>query len=300
MSHRVSVITPSFNQGQFIERAIQSVLSQDIADVEYAVFDGGSSDGTVDILKRYESKLRWVSEKDRGQADAINKGLRATSYEVIGWLNSDDIYYPGAIPAVCSFFDSHPNVDVVYGDAYHIDEQDRIIEPYYTETWDLERFKDVCYLCQPAVFFRRRIVGRFGMLDERLRYCMDYEYWLRLALGGAEFAYLQRVLAGSRLYAETKTLGARVRVHREINDMMRRRLGRVPDRWLFNYAHAVVETKGFCRDERLRFVAALTAVSLYASVRWNRGVSWDVLRTTSRWIRGNASTSLREMFTRSR
>ena len=300
MSHRVSVITPSFNQGQFIERAIQSVLSQDIADVEYAVFDGGSSDGTVDILKRYESKLRWVSEKDRGQADAINKGLRATSYEVIGWLNSDDIYYPGAIPAVCSFFDSHPNVDVVYGDAYHIDEQDRIIEPYYTETWDLERFKDVCYLCQPAVFFRRRIVGRFGMLDERLRYCMDYEYWLRLALGGAEFAYLQRVLAGSRLYAETKTLGARVRVHREINDMMRRRLGRVPDRWLFNYAHAVVETKGFCRDERLRFVAALTAVSLYASVRWNRGVSWDVLRTTFRWIRGNASTSLREVFTRSR
>ena len=300
MSHRVSVITPSFNQGHFIERTVQSVLSQDIPVLEHVVFDGGSTDDTVDILNRYESHLRWVSEKDGGQADAINKGLRTTSYEVIGWLNSDDIYYPGAIRAVCNFFDSHSEVDVVYGDAYHIDEQDRMIEPYYTEVWDLERFKDVCYLCQPAVFFRRRVVDRFGMLDERLRYCMDYEYWLRLALGGAEFAYLRRVLAGSRLYAETKTLGARVRVHREINDMMRRRLGRVPDRWLFNYAHAVVETKGFCREERLRFVAALTAVSLYASVRWNRGVSWDVLQTTSRWIRGNTATSLREVFPRSR
>ena len=300
MVRSVSVITPSFNQGRYIERTIQSVLSQDVPGLEYVVIDGGSTDKTVDVLKRYELHLRWVSEKDKGQADAVNKGLKATAGEVIGWLNSDDIYYLGAIPTVCNFFDSHSEVDVVYGDAYHIDEQDRMIEPYYTEVWDLERFKDVCYLCQPAVFFRRRVVDRFGMLDERLRYCMDYEYWLRLAMGGAQFAYLRQVLAGSRLYAETKTLGARVRVHREINDMMRRRLGRVPDRWLFNYAHAVVETKGFCREERLRFVAALTAVSLYASVRWNRGVSWDVLQTTSRWIRGNTATSLREVFPRSR
>src|SRR3990172_1264501 len=151
MSHRVSVITPSFNQGHFIERTVQSVLSQDIPVPEHVVFDGGSTDDTVDILNRYESHLRWVSEKDGGQADAINKGLRTTSYEVIGWLNSDDIYYPGAIRAVCNFFDSHSEVDVVYGDAYHIDEQDRMIEPYYTEVWDLERFKYVFYLFQPSV-----------------------------------------------------------------------------------------------------------------------------------------------------
>jgi len=284
MARSVSVITPSFNQGYFIEQTVQSVLSQDIPGLEYVVFDGGSSDATTDILKRYESRLCWVSEKDRGQAHAVNKGLQLTSGEVIGWLNSDDVYYSDALQTVCLFFESHADVDVVYGDAYHIDEQGRIIEPYYTEPWDFERLKEVCYLCQPAVFFRRRVVDRFGMLDERLDYCLDYEYWLRLAMGGAQFAYLPRVLAGSRLYAGTKTLGARVKVHREINDMMRERLGRVPDRWLFNYGHAVVDTAGFSRVNRLRFALAVSAVSLYASLKWNRRPSWNMLQTTARWM----------------
>ena len=298
MTLAFSVVTPSYNQAKFIERTIKSVLCQDVDYLEYIIFDGQSTDETVDIIKRYESRLKWKSENDSGQAEAVNKGLKATVGQIIGWINSDDIYYPGAFHNIVEFFQSHPDVDVIYGDAYHVDEQDDVIEPYYTEAWNYERLKEVCYLCQPAVFFRRRAVARFGMLNERLHYCLDYEFWLRLARGGAKFAHLPIVLAGSRLHPETKTLGARVKVHREINEMMRDLFGQVPDRWLYNYAHAVVETHRFRREHRVRFTTALSIVSLYAALRWNRSVSRDMLHTLHHWIAENARTVLREVWPR--
>ncbi|MGH2567465.1 MAG: glycosyltransferase family 2 protein [Bacteroidota bacterium] len=283
---RVSVVTPSYNQGQFIERTITSILTQDSSDVEYVVFDGGSQDETLSILRKYQGRLRWVSEKDKGQANAVNKGIKATSGEIIGWLNSDDIYYPGAVRTVVNFFRAHPDVDVVYGTANHIDKSDCIIEPYSTECWNPDRLKETCYICQPATFFRRRVVERYGLLDETLQYCMDYEYWLRLALGGANFVHLPQSLAGSRLYLETKTLGARNEVHREINAMMRKCLGQIPARWLSNYAHVVLHNKGLSRENNpLAFIFGLAVVSLYAAFRWNRGVSKEMRSTIWRWVR---------------
>jgi len=282
----VSVITPSYNQGRFIERTIQSVLKQDTPDLEYMVVDGGSTDETLRILKRYEGRIRWVSERDNGQADAINKGIIATKGEIVGYLNSDDIYYPGALNAVLAFFKKHPEVDVVYGDANHIGLDGTVIEPYYTEDWDYDRFKEVCFLCQPSVFFKRRLIKEAGLFDSSLQYCMDYEYWLRLG-AITSFARLNKKLAGSRMYEENKTLGSRVSVHREMNDMLKKRLGEVPDRWIYNYAHAVVDQKGYKRGtpvENLKYVLLLVGVSIASFVRWRKRLPVNAVITMSKWV----------------
>jgi glycosyltransferase involved in cell wall biosynthesis len=282
---KVSIVTPSFNQGQFIERTLQSVAIQTGAQIEHVVFDGGSTDSTLDILKRFSSTVRWVSEKDKGQADAVNKGIRATDGEIIGWLNSDDVYYPDAIARVVKFFEENPEIDMVYGMADHIDLEDRTFESYPSEPWNFERLKETCFICQPALFFRRRVVETHGLLDESLNYCMDYEYWLRLGKAGARFAYLEEKFAGSRLYAENKTLGARVKVHKEINDMFNKLFGRVPDRWLFNYAHAFIEQKSFRDGNETLFALKVGFWSLISSLRWNLRVSAAMCNTVVSWIR---------------
>lgn len=293
MAHKFSIVTPSYNQGRFIERTIESVLSQQCSgSIEYLVMDGGSKDETVDILRRYETRLSWVSEKDGGQADAVNKGIFRSNGEIIGWLNSDDIYYPGTILAICNAFDSEPALDVVYGDANHIDEYDRVLEPYPVEEADFSRLTNTCYICQPAAFFRRSVVERFGALDASLQYCMDYEFWVRLAASGAKFRRVRHLFAGSRLYAQNKTLGSRIRVHREINDMLHRHAGRVPDQWLFNYAHAVLDERGVPRSDRVRFPLHAGLISLYSAVRWNHRISPQMARTARDWA-GSAMHEIR-------
>jgi glycosyltransferase involved in cell wall biosynthesis len=281
---KVSIVTPSYNQGQFIERTLRSVASQTGAEIEHVVFDGGSTDNTVEILKRFSPPVRWISEKDKGQTDAVNKGILATDGEIIGWLNSDDIYYPGAIARVAALFETNPEIDVVYGMADHVDLEDHAFEAYPTEPWNFERLKETCFICQPALFFRRRLVERHGLLDESLNYCMDYEYWLRLGRAGVCFVYLQERLAGSRLYTENKTLGARVKVHREINDMFKKLFGRVPDRWLFNYAHAVVRPRSLGYDNATFFAIKVGIVSVLSALRWNWGVSAEMRKILYSWI----------------
>lgn len=274
MALSISIITPSLNQGRFIERTIKSVLSQKIEDLEYLVCDGGSTDGTIDILRRYKDRLSWVSEKDNGQADAVNKGLTKAKGDIIGWLNSDDIYYADALSTVLSFFEDNPHVNVVYGDADHIDEDDNFIESYYTEDWNYERLKEICFLCQPAVFFRRRLIKSMGMLNVNLNYCMDYEYWLRL---GAKtgFVRLDKKLAGSRMYQDNKTLGNRVAVHREINDMLFKSSGKVPVRWASAFAKIYIEQKS-CNHARLhnkiKHLLFLFQVRLFILLRWRQNL----------------------------
>jgi glycosyltransferase involved in cell wall biosynthesis len=285
MTLSFSVITPSFNQGNYIERTIRSVLDQGFSDIEYVIMDGGSKDETPEVVKPYIGQLRFVSEKDNGQTDAVNKGIRATSGDIIGWLNSDDIYCPGALATVKAFFEAHSDVDVIYGDAVHIDANDMMLESYYTEDWNYERLKDVCYLCQPAVFFRRRIVEQAGLLNTNLMYCMDYEYWLRLGKL-CDFHRIPQCLAGSRMYPENKTLGSRRAVHKETNDMFRKTLGTVPDRWIFNYAHVIVEENGYTREtpqKNLQFVHRLIVASLLAFLRWRWRIPLTAIKMMAGW-----------------
>jgi glycosyltransferase involved in cell wall biosynthesis len=284
---KISVVTPSFNQGRFIERTIRSVLDQQYPDLEYWVFDGGSTDETLNILHHYDGELRWASEKDRGQADAVNKGLRASSGEIIGWLNSDDIYYPGTLSAVAARFQADPAIDLIYGAANHIDPADEVIEPYPTEPWSLPRFCDTCFFCQPAVFFKRSAIERWGYLNDTLHFCMDYEYWLRLALGGARFFFEQRVLAGSRMYRENKTLSNRARSHLEINNVVREKLGETTPAWILSHAHTVAdETFGIPRWRRKRHSAVVALTAVYSSLKWNGQISPDVRKFVRTVITG--------------
>jgi len=179
-------------------------------------------------------------------------------------------------------------VDVVYGNANHIDTLDEIMEPYNTEDWDYERLKQICFICQPSVFFRRRIVDKLGLLDKKLQYCMDYEYWLRLGQF-TNFVRLDQTLAGSRLYKENKTLGSREAVHKEINDMFKDKFGKIPDRWIFNYAHIVVDRKGYNRTSptgNFKFIFLLASATLFSYLRWRQVISFSALRTVINWFPG--------------
>lgn len=286
---KVSIITPSFNQGKFIARTLQSVKQQqdtlpnDIA-IEHVVYDGGSTDDTLEILRGFKDDVVWVSEPDRGQTHAVNKGLQNTTGEIIGWLNSDDVYYPGAISKVLNFFAENPEVDVVYGMARHIDIYDKVINSYPTAAFSVQDLLANCFICQPALFFRRRVLNKTGLLDESLNYCMDYEFWVRMALLGIKFAYLQDLLAGSRLYPQNKTLSAKVAVHAEINDMLKKHLNYVPISALINYAYAVVSETVNKNTKPYKFAFKLLVVAIKAAKKWNGGIFRFLQQASVHWL----------------
>jgi glycosyltransferase involved in cell wall biosynthesis len=204
---RLAIVTPSYNTGRYIGAAVDSVLEQQDADFNYIVMDGGSTDNTVDVLERFGKRLRWISQKDNGQSDAINRGFGQTEGEILGWLNSDDTYAPRAFRAVAEFFAAHPDVDLVYGDATYTDTRGQhIADCVHVEPYSRHRL--FCYsdfLVQPATFFRRRAFEAVGGVDASIHWAMDYDLWLRIVANGSKVAYLPRILANFRWLAENKT-----------------------------------------------------------------------------------------------
>jgi glycosyltransferase involved in cell wall biosynthesis len=283
----IAIVTPSYNQGKYISRTIESVLSQGVSNLDYMIVDGGSRDETTQVLKTFGDRVRWISEPDKGMADAVNKGFLATQGDIVGWLNSDDIYYPETLQTVLEFFNAHPEIDVVYGGAHHIDANGRLLEVYPTEPFSWNRLIDTCIISQPASFFRRRTIERFGPLDAALPTSEDYELWIRWAKNGAKFQYLDKFLAATRLHAEARTIAERVACHKANNDILKHHLGSVPIRWLFAYAYAVVEERNPTRARGLAFTSAMTLEFVKASLRWNHRVPLGLFQMIGSYIARN-------------
>jgi len=220
-----SIVTPSYNTGPYIGATVRSVLEQNCAPLDYLVMDGGSTDETVEVLKSFGPRVRWVSERDQGQSDAINRGFGQTRGDVLGWLNSDDTYAPGALRAAAVFLAAHPDVAMVYGDADFIDAAGRRIgrcqhvEKVFSHH-RLLHYSD--FVVQPAAFFRRSAFEAVGGLDPSLNWAMDYDLWLKFAAAGFKVAYLPRVLANYRWLGGSKSAAGGWGRLREVNQVARR------------------------------------------------------------------------------
>jgi glycosyltransferase involved in cell wall biosynthesis len=203
----VSIVTPTLNQGRFIDATIRSIRGQTYDHVEHIVVDGGSTDQTLDILRTHEGSypMRWSSEPDRGMYDAVNKGMRQASGEILAYLNSDDLYFPWTIEIVVAYFDRHPETDFVFGDALSIDDETARQELYWTPPFDLGYLREVGFLAQPTVFWRRSAYVCEGEFDDSLRYVADCEYWMR-AGAHHRFAKINEFLAVERNHAGAQRL----------------------------------------------------------------------------------------------
>ncbi len=224
---KVSVITPSFNQARFLEQTIRSVLDQDYPNLEYVVIDGGSNDGSVDILRRYADRLAyWVSEPDRGQTDALNKGFARATGDIVCWVNSDDFYYPGALAAAVAAFRANPDLGLVYGRGNRVDEDGEVIREFEcTRPFDLDALVyGIDYILQPTTFFRRQALHDVGPFDPGLHYAFDWELWMRF---GERFPaqMIDQLVAAGREYASAKTFAGGFPRAEEIRQIVARHTG---------------------------------------------------------------------------
>lgn len=251
---RLSVLMPSYNQAQFIERSVRSVLQQDGGDLlELVVMDGDSTDDCRNVLLRLqrefgESRLRWKSEPDKGPGNALNKALAVAKGSVIGWLNSDDLYLPGAVQRALAYFDSHPEHWMVYGQANHIDAADQTLDLYPTCKPDagIDAFARGCFICQPTVFMRRIALRMLGGFDESQKTAFDLALWLKFfGAHQSRIGFIDALQAQSRLHDACITLTQRERVMRESMTLLARHLGAAPMHWVQTYVTEVLAEHPF-------------------------------------------------------
>lgn len=224
----VSIITPSFNQAKFLRRTMESVLSQDYPNLEYILIDGGSTDGSLEIIREYADQLAfWESIPDQGQTDAINKGFSRARGKYLAWINSDDVYQPGAISEAVDYLENHPEVGMVYGDCTFIDGEDRPIGTFPAAQTDYNRLRrGYVHIPQQASFFRADLWQQVGPLDPDFFFAMDYDLWVRLAKVSPLVYLPGREWASFRLHGDAKTIAADARCWPEMLQVHFREGGR--------------------------------------------------------------------------
>jgi glycosyltransferase involved in cell wall biosynthesis len=223
----VSIVTPSFNQGRFIAATIESVLSQDYPNIEYIIVDGASTDETAEVAARYAGRLTFISEPDRGQSEAINKGFRRARGEIVAWLNSDDIFLPGAVGVAVEALRARPDAAAVYGEGFQIDEQGAVISRFgATQEFNLWRLLNLSdYILQQTVFFRRSVFDEVGFIDESLHYGMDWELLMRIGLRHP-IAYVPEEMGAIREYATAKSFAGGTKRATELTRILRLHTGK--------------------------------------------------------------------------
>lgn len=226
MNPLISIVTPSYNQARFLEATIQSVLAQDYPALEYIIVDGGSTDGSREIIEKYADRLAWwISEPDKGQTDAINKGFARASGQILAWLNSDDTYQPGALRQVAAYFQAHPEAGLVYGDANLIDEHGAVLGRFPARQTDYARLlRGHVHIPQQSAFMRGDLWRQVAPLDTSFYFAMDYDLWVRLAKL-APLHYTPQVWANFRLHGSAKTHVADDRCYPEMLRVLEREGG---------------------------------------------------------------------------
>lgn len=256
---RITLVTPSYRQAAYLERSMRSILDQDYPNLEYFVMDGGSQDGSVDIIRKFESRLaRWQSQPDGGQAAAVREGLAGGSGDIMGWLNSDDLIFPGTLAYVADYFDRHPDVDVVYGHRIVIDPNDCETARWILPLHDSEFLSWADFIPQECTFWRRRIYEKVGGIDPSFRFALDWDLFLRFQRAGAKMVRLPYFLGGFRIHPEQKnavTIGSDG--HREMKRIRDEALGE-----LFQ--------KGGL-DQRMNWFQARAVM---VTVLWRLGIRW--------------------------
>jgi len=266
---KISIITPSYNQGKYIERTIKSILDQKYPNLEYIVMDGGSTDNTIDILKKYSNQIDWTSKKDKGQTAAINEGIKKSTGEILAYLNSDDTYEKDTLKTIAKFFLDNPKENFVYGKGKHIDENNNYIEDYPNQPTNFKHLHGPCPICQPTAFWKRKILNDIGTFDDSLNYAMDYDYWIRVSKK-YKLNYLNKYLANTRLYKDTKTLGQRIPMHKEIIKVQQKHYKTVSQHWILAMVH--IELGKLKRDTVLKntyFLAYIILKSFFYFIKYN-------------------------------